>query len=594
MSARKPNLQQIPRDPAYRACFRAPEGRVLVKCDYAAIEMRIAAEVAGDARLIEAFDRGTDVHRLTAAMLAGKPQEAVTKGERQLAKACFSGDTELLTRGGWVRFDRYDGQAEVAQFGLPGGMVFNPPRGSGNRWGADPNRQPAWDGCEGTVEFVEPLAFRRYADRKVWHQQDRNVDLLCTPDHEIVFLDANRRPRKLPMSQVVGGNCRHLIAAGRMSCEPHLDELWTRLLAMTVADGSFKSCAWVRFGFSRQRKVERCRQLLQRAGVSYRESNGGGVTSFKVTDPRFRERLLEFCTIDKDLLWRCVTDIDGDAYLDEAAHWDGHCEEGRSRVRVVFSTTRRQTADVMQAMCATRGVPSRLSAQIGAFVWHSPIFNLFYRLHTRPVWRARWAPYQVGKPMTVYCVQVPSGAILIRRNGRVVVAGNCNFGLLYGMGAPRLRSYAKFAYGVEMTDEQAVVYRERFFETYQGLRRWHRRQPEGVVETRTLAGRRRLGVEQLTWKVNSPVQGTSADGLKLAFGLLHETRDEVPSAAPILAVHDEIVLECDQRDAERAREWLERCMREGMSELLKRVPVEVEGQIGFDWSMRAQTAEEAA
>ena len=65
----------------------------------------------------------------------------------------------------------------------------------------------------------------------------------------------------------------------------------------------------------------------------------------------------------------------------------------------------------------------------------------------------------------------------------------------------------------------------------------------------------------------------------------------MPSAAPILAVHDEIVLECDERDAERAREWLERCMREGMGELLKRVPVEVEGQIGRDWSMTEPAVE---
>ncbi len=170
-------------------------------------------------------------------------------------------------------------------------------------------------------------------------------------------------------------------------------------------------------------------------------------------------------------------------------------------------------------------------------------------------------------------------------------AKSLNFGLAYGMGAARLRIHALTAYGVEMTDEEAVAYRERFFETYDGLRRWHRSQPNGVVETRTLAGRRRLGVERFTEKLNSPVQGTGADGLKLALGLLHETRDEVPSAAPILAVHDEIVLECDRQDAARAREWLERCMRKGMGELLKRVPVEVEGQIGDDWSMTERTAE---
>jgi DNA polymerase-1 len=161
----------------------------------------------------------------------------------------------------------------------------------------------------------------------------------------------------------------------------------------------------------------------------------------------------------------------------------------------------------------------------------------------------------------------------------------CGFGLLYGMGSAGLRRYAKAVYGVEMSDDEATAYRERFFETYDGLRRWHRSQSDGVIETRTLAGRRRLGVERFTEKLNSGIQGSGADGLKLALGLLYETRGEVPSAAPVLTVHDEIVLECDRQDAEQARVWLERCMREGMAELLKRVSIEVEGQIGRDWSM---------
>ena len=91
MACRNPNLQQMPRDPAYRACVRAPEGRVLVKCDYAAIEMRIAAEVAGDARLIEAFDSGADVHRLTAAAIKGLPASEITKADRQAGKSAGFG-----------------------------------------------------------------------------------------------------------------------------------------------------------------------------------------------------------------------------------------------------------------------------------------------------------------------------------------------------------------------------------------------------------------------------------------------------------------------------------------------------------------------
>jgi len=55
MACQRPNLQQIPRDPAYRACFRPGPGRVLVKADYSQIELRIAAQITGDARMVRAF-----------------------------------------------------------------------------------------------------------------------------------------------------------------------------------------------------------------------------------------------------------------------------------------------------------------------------------------------------------------------------------------------------------------------------------------------------------------------------------------------------------------------------------------------------------
>ena len=62
MSCSKPNLQQVPRDRAYRACFRPADGRALVKADFSQIELRIAAEIANDERLIAAYAAGEDVH----------------------------------------------------------------------------------------------------------------------------------------------------------------------------------------------------------------------------------------------------------------------------------------------------------------------------------------------------------------------------------------------------------------------------------------------------------------------------------------------------------------------------------------------------
>jgi len=159
-----------------------------------------------------------------------------------------------------------------------------------------------------------------------------------------------------------------------------------------------------------------------------------------------------------------------------------------------------------------------------------------------------------------------------------------NFGLLYGMGAKGLRQYAAEEYGVQWTEQEAAAVRGRFFAEYRGLQAWHRSQTDGEVETRTVAGRRRLGVERFTEKLNTPVQGSGADGLKAALGILWETRDRAPGAAPILVVHDEIVVECDRGQADEARAWVVDAMRSGMETVLHRVPAEVEATICADWS----------
>jgi DNA polymerase-1 len=159
-----------------------------------------------------------------------------------------------------------------------------------------------------------------------------------------------------------------------------------------------------------------------------------------------------------------------------------------------------------------------------------------------------------------------------------------NFGLLYGMGARGFREYAKGQYGLDLTEEEAGRYRDAFFVAYPGLRRWHRSIPNHPISTRTLAGRRRLNTQVFTQKLNTPVQGTGADGLKLALALLWRRRDEVPGALPVLVVHDEIVVECDERQSEATSRWLKGAMVDGMAPLIDPVPVEVDVTVARTWA----------
>jgi DNA polymerase-1 len=91
LSSNNPNLQNIPVRTALgseiRACFIAEEGHRLVVADYSQIELRLMASLSQEPALLEAYHRGEDVHRVTAATVAGIPVEEVTKQQRERAKA---------------------------------------------------------------------------------------------------------------------------------------------------------------------------------------------------------------------------------------------------------------------------------------------------------------------------------------------------------------------------------------------------------------------------------------------------------------------------------------------------------------------------
>jgi DNA polymerase-1 len=80
-------MQQVPRDPFIRGVIGAPPGWVFIQADYSQIELRIAAHVAQEKRMMRYFNAGQDLHMRVAMRLTGKPQSEVTSEERKKAKA---------------------------------------------------------------------------------------------------------------------------------------------------------------------------------------------------------------------------------------------------------------------------------------------------------------------------------------------------------------------------------------------------------------------------------------------------------------------------------------------------------------------------
>ena len=102
-SSKEPNLQNIGRG-ELREAFAVQEGRRLVVADYSQIELRAAAAIAGETKMIDAYKAGADLHKLTASVVLGKPETEVTKGDRQLSKAVNFGNLYGQSAPGLVRY----------------------------------------------------------------------------------------------------------------------------------------------------------------------------------------------------------------------------------------------------------------------------------------------------------------------------------------------------------------------------------------------------------------------------------------------------------------------------------------------------------
>ncbi len=171
-----------------------------------------------------------------------------------------------------------------------------------------------------------------------------------------------------------------------------------------------------------------------------------------------------------------------------------------------------------------------------------------------------------------------------RRVGKTI-----NFGVVYGMSAFGL------AQGLKIPRADADRFIKTYFQRFEGVDRFLKETIRSAEETgfvRTLMGRRRR-VAGITSKnrtektaaervaVNSPIQGTAADIVKIAMvRLFHRLGEEKLSTRVLLQVHDEIILEAPEDEVPA----VERIVREVMEHVTEQpIPLKVHCESGESW-----------
>lgn len=167
-------------------------------------------------------------------------------------------------------------------------------------------------------------------------------------------------------------------------------------------------------------------------------------------------------------------------------------------------------------------------------------------------------------------------------------------GLNYAMQAPKLRTYSKQTYGVDMSEQEARLYRERYFDSYKGLALYHESCDTRELRDRPIAYSLEPFKRPRVWEdypgpsglSNHPIQGSSADITKLAMSMIYERLFDLgysPTQShdikPVLTIHDEVVLEAKEHLVELASTILQESMIGAAQVVLKICPVEAEVNI---------------
>jgi DNA polymerase-1 len=154
------------------------------------------------------------------------------------------------------------------------------------------------------------------------------------------------------------------------------------------------------------------------------------------------------------------------------------------------------------------------------------------------------------------------------------IAKNVNFGTFYGLFPSGLQRTLKFKAGIVKTLEECEEIISNLKAGYPQLSEWQEQTKATATKdryTETWLGRRRFlpNINSRDWgkrsfsercALNTPIQGTAADLLKLALGRIIAGLPTRPWLRPLLQVHDEVVFEVPEDEVSIAAEFIKSCM----------------------------------
>lgn len=315
---------------------------------------------------------------------------------KRTVHGCFSGDHEVLTRTGWVRFDAYDWTDEIAE----------------------------WDPATEQVDFRVPIGcYRRHYSGDMISLESVSLAAFVTPDHGFPVRTSQGHYRRYAAKDLPRANSLptvgHVHAPDGLS--PTLVDV--QLYAAIQADGHIDPDGRVVFHLKRRRKIQRLKALLEHLPYNVGD-NSDGSTSIRISNVHVSHVLSWFgpgkaFDLSRMLRWPEETRL---VFLEEVLWWDG-TRRGSCRS---YLTTNKHNADAVQALAHLSGRQAllRTLSRLGRLPLYRVSFNRrkYAALESVTRTRMQWSGM-------IYCPKTTTGYFLVRGKGRVYVSGNTAYGM---------------------------------------------------------------------------------------------------------------------------------------------------------------------
>ena len=382
-----------------------PEGELLFKLhDFGSrgVSSQESAAIGGAAHLVNFM--GSDT--VAGVRLANKYYNCSMAGFS--IPACYDEKTEILTENGFLPFTDLDEQTKIGQYTKEGTIEFVNHQGI--------HSSPNYNGSMITFSTKGKTA---------------KIDLVVTPNHRMVR--RSEKTGKIEIQEASNSSFSHRNVIPQAGLGVGSCSEFTPLDALKIAfqaDGSFVSrkehytgervgTRPIRFSLKKKRKIERLRLILNKLGYDYLEcpaKSRPGYIYFWVKTP------LDVYFV-KDLSWIKISSLSSEwckKAVEEFSLWDGQ----RKFDTFMYHNSDYFSASIVQCVGILAGFRSSLQE------YDDPRGNrkVQYTVLMCSSFNSRRGPgikkNTINYSGNVYCVTVPSGMVVVRRNGIVVISGN--------------------------------------------------------------------------------------------------------------------------------------------------------------------------